>query len=116
MLCESQEFLPGQRGMVVVPLRRGRHLIGVFVDPATAATFTIERIDELSPGEMLALGAGSTPGALLVVRNDAPRVARFRAQLQCAPNLPAMERNLARIVERDWAAAYDRAIRHGGKR
>jgi hypothetical protein len=81
------------------------------MDPPTAAVFTIERVDELSPGEMLALGAGNSSGVLIVARNDGPRPARFRAQVECAPNLYGLERDLGRIVERDWAAAHDRAVR-----
>jgi hypothetical protein len=116
MFCESQEFLPGQVGVVITALKRGTRLSGIYMDPPTAATFTIERFDELPPREMLSLAMINAPGVRLIVRNDGPRPARFRAQIECAADVDALERDLERIVERDWAAAYDRASGNGDSR
>jgi hypothetical protein len=114
MFCESHEFLPGQVGVVITALKRGTRPSGIYMDPPTAATFTIERFDELTPREMLPLTMVNAPGVRLLVRNDGPSPARFRAQIECVADVDALERDLGRIVERDWAAAYDRASSKGG--
>jgi hypothetical protein len=93
---------------VLPPSQIGR---GVYMDPPTAAVFTIERVVQLSPGELHALANVLAPGLCVVVRNDGAAARRFRAQIETCPDLDAVEDQLTHVVERDWAAAYDRAMR-----
>ncbi len=109
MLCESREILPGESAHVICAVRRRRRLAAVYMDPSTAAAFTIERIEHLTPGEMHLLSGMLTPGALIAVRNGSAAAARFRAELECPADAEPLERELAAIVERDWGEAHDRA-------
>jgi hypothetical protein len=111
MLCESEEVLPGQIAQVICVLPHGRVARGVYMDPATASAFTIERVDPLTAGEMHVLANVALPGICITVRNDGPTARRFRADIDATPDLDIMEDQLARVVDRDWAAAYDRARR-----
>jgi hypothetical protein len=109
MYCESLEIPPGEVAQMICVVPRRRRLTGVFMDPPTAAAFTIERIEVLTPGEMHVLSGMLTPGALIAVRNGSIHPARFRAELECPPDVDQLERELEVIVDRDWRAAYDRA-------
>jgi hypothetical protein len=111
MLCESEEVLPGQVAQVICAIAPGKVARGVYMDPPTAAAFTIERVDQLTPGEMHVLANLLLPGVCITVRNDGDRARRFRADVDVATDLEAMEDELAHVVDRDWAAAYDRARR-----
>jgi hypothetical protein len=82
------------------------------MDPPTAASFTIERVDRMTPGEMHVLGGIVAPGVCMTIRNDAPRATRFRAQIEETRDVDELREEIAHIVERDWAAAYDRARRN----
>jgi hypothetical protein len=111
MLCESEDVLPGQIAEVICVLVRGTVASGVYMDPPTAAAFTIERVEPVTPGEMHVLANVVAPGVCITVRNDGPTARRFRAEVDVTRDLDAMEDELARIVERDWADARDRARR-----
>src|SRR5258708_40270837 len=109
MYCESLEIPPGEVAHMICVVPRRRRLTAVFMDPPTAASFTIERIEMLTPGEMHVLSGMLTSGALIAVRNGSTQAARFRAELECPPDLDRLERELEIIVDRDWRIAYDRA-------
>jgi hypothetical protein len=111
MLCESEEILPGQVSHVIFALPPGLLARGVYMDPPTAAVFTVERIDRLTAGEMHVLADLAVPGVCITVRNDGVTSRRFRADVDVMRDPDAMEDELARIVERDWADAYNRARR-----
>jgi hypothetical protein len=111
MLCESEEVLPGQVAQVVCVLHQGVVARGVYMDPPTAAAFAIERVDPLTAGELHVLTGILAPGLSITVRNDAQSARRFRAEIQVARDLDVLEDELAHVVERDWAATYDRARR-----
>jgi hypothetical protein len=114
MLCVSEEVLPGQVAQVICVLRRGTVAGGVYMDPPTAAAFTIERVDALTPGEMHVLTSIAAPGVAITVRNDAGSARRFQAEVVETRDLGDMAQELARIVERDWGVAYDGAKRVRG--
>jgi hypothetical protein len=111
MLCESDDVLPGQVALVICALPARSMARGVYMDPPTAAAFTIERVEPLTPGEMHILANRILPGLCITIRNDGDRARPFRAEIDVMMDLGAMEDELTRIVDRDWAAAYDRAQR-----
>jgi hypothetical protein len=87
---------------------------GVYMDPPTAAAFTVERVELLTPRETHAIAEVLAHGVLIAVRNDHRRPRRFRAEITEVRDVGEMEDELGRVVERDWAAAYDRARRARG--
>jgi hypothetical protein len=107
--CEGPEMQPGQRAELLVVLAEGRRLRHVNMDPPTAASFCIERIDHVMPAEMHALCGLVAPGVVLVVRHTGSSPARFRAECEADVPLDQVESQIARVVERDWKAAADRA-------
>jgi hypothetical protein len=81
--------------------------------PDVRAAAVFERIDVLTPKEVEELGAkGPQSGALLLnVRNSTERPLHFVANLSLVPNEEAISRSIASHVDRDWAEAYDRALK-----
>jgi hypothetical protein len=111
MQCRSDEVLPGQIAQVICALRPGFVAKGVYMDPPTAAAFTVERVDRLAPGEMHVLANMALPGVAITVRNDSNRARCFSADIDVTPDVAVMEGELAEVIERDWVAAYNRAKR-----
>ncbi len=88
----------------VIFFREGMHL-DFDLDAPTAAHFTLERLEPMSAGEVLAFTAGrvNRPGLYVraVNRSAEPRV--FRAQAMTTPDLTALERDIARVAEDAWS-------------
>lgn len=87
-------------------------------DVATARHFQIERIDVLTSREAEDLakrhgvGALSFSGALLVrVKNMGTEARAFVGTLSLLPSEDAIRDEAARVMDRDWKAAFDRAMR-----
>lgn len=110
---ESAPFAPGSSGAIVCLLPRLRRVAAVDMDPPTAAAFTVDRLDELTPGETHVLCGELAPALRLVVTNTGAAVARFRAAVATLPELARVEAQIGRVVERDWRTAYDAARKHG---
>lgn len=111
VLAHSEPFAPGTSGAIFVLLPRKRRVVAVHMDPPTAASFGIDRLDELSAGEVHLLCGELAPALRIAATNTGPSSARFRAEVVTTPDLEGVERQIGQVVERDFATAYDQARR-----
>jgi hypothetical protein len=109
----SGPVAPGRSAVVFALLPRRRYVVELVRDPPTAATFRIDRVDELTAGETELACGETSPALRIVVTNLGAVVAQFRGAVDTAPELEGVERQIGQVVERDWAAAYDLARREG---
>ena len=111
VLARSEPFAPGTSGVIFCLLPAQRRVVRVDMDPPTGAAFRIDCLDELSAGETHCLCGELVPALRIVVTHIGPVSARFRAAVVTTPELEGVERQIGRVVERDFGAAYDRARR-----
>jgi hypothetical protein len=114
MLATSDPIAPGETAtlFVLVPHSDPRlelKPVAVWMDPPTAAAFEGPlRVDVLTAGETVDLCGVIAASVRLVVRNkNGAEAARFRAEIQLAPDLSRMERDLGDLVERAWRQGRD---------
>ena len=92
----------------VIFFREGMHL-HFDLEAPTAAHFTIERLEPMTAGEVLAFTAGRVrrPGLYVraVNRSAEPRV--FRAQAMTSPDPAALQGAIERAAEDAWARGGD---------
>jgi hypothetical protein len=83
------------------------------IDPPTAASFTILRIDRLTEGESEVELGRRLEAVRFHVENTSAHAAIFRAQIDVSINLARETSRLSRVVEDGWRRAYDRLMRGG---
>lgn len=116
LLVESDTIAPGMPCAILRLIPDGiRPASGqAFVDPPTAAAFSIERIDELDAGECYAETGHLSRAVRLAVRNvsDAPAVFRMTIPVVTAAFDPKQtELDLLRLARDGWAKARARVRR-----
>ena len=111
MTHTSQIIQPGQQCILLVPVREGMKPAHVWMDPPTGARFEVRSVEILTRQAMRAESGGrlDCAGVRLAACNTSAEAAPMRFEIELSPDTDAMERELARIVERDWASASDRA-------
>src|SRR5579872_4536387 len=114
MLATSDPIAPGETAtlFVLVPHSDPRlelNPVALWMDPPTAAAFEGPlRVDVLTAGETVDLCGVIAASVRLVVRNkNGAEAVRFRAEIQLAPDLSRMERDLGDLVERAWRQGRD---------
>jgi len=78
--------------------------IGIFFDVASAAKFTLVRLDKLTGRQIAELtqGACSDPAVRLCVINVSSEVAICRVQVEFCRDRSQMELEIGRAAERAW--------------
>ena len=104
---ETCTVQPGGRTIHTLFHAPGRKVIGINMDVPTAAAFTIERIDRLSAGKVLAHLGVNKPACVLRVRNDSARPAKFVAEVVTEPELDEIQSSIERIFEDAWKRGGD---------
>lgn len=113
MIVVSEPFHPGTSGVLVCLLPRQRRVSAVLMDPPTAASFRVDRLDELTAGETHVLCGELAPSLRVLITHTGAVAARFRAVVDTDPDLDGVELQIGRVVERDWRTAYDTARKAG---
>lgn len=104
----SEIMKPGDRADIYAPIPHGKRVTGVFMDPPTAAAFTIEGEPvQITAGEMLAYSGIHQPAIRVAVVHRGAEPARFRAAIDLAPELDAMQRSVELAVEDAWRRGGD---------
>lgn len=98
---------PGARTVHTLFHAPGRRVTAINMDVATAAAFTIERIDRLSAGEVLAATGVNKPGCVLRVRNDSAKPAKFVAEVVTEPELDEIQHEIEQIFDDAWKRGGD---------
>ena len=79
-------------------------------DPPTCASFTLERIADISASDaLMQTGQRGLKGFYLRARNSSAAARIFTATAKLVWDAERSQANLADVVERDWKAAHDRA-------
>ena len=114
MLATSEPIRPGETATLFLLLpdsdpRVDLRPVAVWMDPPTAAAFEGPlRVDVLTPGETVDLCGVIAASVRLVVRNkNSAEAVRFRAEVQLAPDLSRMERDLGNLVDCTWREGRD---------
>lgn len=82
-----------------------------YVDPLTATSFQIVRIDELTPGETFAECGRNSKSVRIVVRNVSDAPAAFRMEIPVIPSPTQLTAELSKLAEDAWRRAWDRMRR-----
>jgi len=108
MIIESELMAPGDRAELLAPVPHGRRVTGVFMDPPTAAVFAVEGEPVvITAGEMLAYSGLNQPGVRVAIVHRGRDRARFRAEVDLAPDLDAVKESIGRAVEDAWKRGGD---------
>ena len=101
----------------VIFFREGKHL-DFDLDAPTAAHFTIERLEAMTAGEVLAYTAGRVMRPVLYVRavNRSAEPRRFRALAMTTPDPAALEQAIVVAAEDAWSRGGDDTVSEGDLR
>lgn len=104
----SEMMKPGDRADIYAPIPHGKRVAGLFMDPPTAAAFTIEGEPvQITAGEMLAYSGINQPAVRVAVVHRGRQPARFRAAIDLAPELDGIQRSIEHAVEDAWRRGGD---------
>lgn len=104
----SPPIAPGGTWTAAVFFKRGQHL-DFDVSVETAAQFTFERLEEMSPGEVLASTGGrvALPALYVRMRNHSDRVGTVRATARTSVSTEALQVAVEHELEAAWSRGGD---------
>lgn len=108
MIIQSELVKPGERAEILAPIPNGKRVTGVFLDPPTAASFTLEGTPiVVTAGEMLAYSGMNRPGIRIAVRHTGITPAAFRAEIDLGPELDLIQKSIEKAFEEAWSRGGD---------
>jgi hypothetical protein len=112
-LVESPLLQPNEVAELVGIVKAGTHVVGLDLDAPSYAQFELQRVEALTPEEVLARTGGRTcaPGVYVRVRNKSSSPAVFRAQVTASIDTVALAREIGNAVDQAWRGARGPASR-----
>jgi hypothetical protein len=111
VLAVSEPIAPGEVAVIFALVAGDANAdlrpTAIWRDPPTAAALELQRIDVLTAGETLDEVGHVATSVRLVVRNRSPQAARFRAEIECIPDLARMERAIGNLFDAAWRRGRD---------